>query len=273
MKWAEIHPSPDRYDFSAADALVAFARRHGMAVRGHNLVWAINNPGWLEHGTWTRDELLGILHAHIRAVVGRYRGQIAQWDVVNEVVDGRGELRDSIWLRRIGPEYIDLAFEWAHQADPGALLFDNEDASGDGRSVKQRGILRLVQSLRQRGVPISGVGIETHTGLYRHLGAHVSSFMRALNSVGVAAAITEMDVALPESPSQTDLDKQARIYAEVLDACLRARNCHTFVTWGFTDRYSWIPAAEPGLGHALPFDENYRPKPAFKTLLHRLSSG
>ena len=273
LKWPEIHPSQYQFDFSGGDALVAFARDHGMTVRGHNLVWAKNNPGWLEHGTWTRDQLLRILHMHIDAVVGHYRGKIAQWDVVNEVVNGRGELGNSIWLRTIGPQYIDLAFRWAHEADPKALLFDNEDANGEAHSAKEQGILKLVRGLRQRGVPISGVGIETHTGLDAHLGTRVSSFMRALSSLGVDAAITEMDVALPDAQTGRDLEMQAHIYADVLDACLHAPNCHTFVTWGFTDRYSWIPGAHPGMGHALIFDESYRPKPAFRALVSVLNSG
>ena len=113
MKWATIHPAPNRYDFTAGDRLVAFAEQHHMAVRGHNLVWHVQNPPWLTNGHFTRKQAIKVLRDHIHTVVGHYRGKIAQWDVVNEPLQDTGRCRDSIWLRTIGPKYIAMAFRFA----------------------------------------------------------------------------------------------------------------------------------------------------------------
>ena len=164
MKFGLVHPEPDRYDFADADYIVGFAEAHGMQVRGHNLVWHFQLPTWLTEGTWTRDELIDILHQHITTVVGHYRGRVAAWDVVNEAIADDGSLRDTIWLRGIGPEYIDMAFRWAHEADPDALLFYN-DYAGEGLGAKSDAIYALVQGLLERGVPINGVGLQMHVSL------------------------------------------------------------------------------------------------------------
>ena len=121
-------------------------------------------PAWLTEGTWTRDELIAIIREHITTVVGHYRGRVAAWDVVNEGVGDDGSLRDTIWLRGIGPEYIDMAFRWAHEADPDALLFYN-DYAGEGLGTKSDAIYALVQGLLERGVPINGVGLQMHVSL------------------------------------------------------------------------------------------------------------
>jgi endo-1,4-beta-xylanase len=266
MKWDTIHPAAGAYDFGPADEIVAFATTSHMQVRGHNLVWDNQNPDWLQHGTWTRDQLLAVLHDHIATVVGHYRGHVEQWDVVNEAVDFRGMLIRSIWLRVIGPDYLDLAFRWAHEADPSAQLFLNEDTIGVFPGAKNDVIVALVTGMTQRGVPIDGVGIQTHTDLYGSRLTHIATLMSRLRALGLEVAITELDVRLPDHHTEGDLAHQARIYRQVLRTCLQAPNCHTFVTWGFTDRYSWIPTSSPGYGTALPFDTQYRPKPAFDSL-------
>ena len=114
LKFGPVHPAPDRYDWRGADAIVEFAEEHDMLVRGHTLVWHRQLPAWVKDGDWTREELMEVLREHITTVVGRYKGRIVAWDVVNEAVEGNGELRDTIWLRVIGPEYFELAFRWAH---------------------------------------------------------------------------------------------------------------------------------------------------------------
>jgi endo-1,4-beta-xylanase len=266
MKWDTIHPEPDRYDFGPADSIVEFARDHHMAVRGHTLVWYRQVPSWVTDRSWTRDQLEQVLHDHIRTVVGHYRGKIAQWDVVNEAVDDKGRPRDSVWMRVIGPDYIDLAFKWAHEADPDAQLYYN-DYDTEYPSDKANAVRELVRGLEARGAPIDGVGIQAHELTVRSatpamLGAAIASFTDA----GLDVAITEADVGifLPAKPKH--LDEQAEIYRNLLDACLAARRCTAFVTWGFTDRHSWIPGEIKGFGDALPFDADYRPTPALRAL-------
>jgi endo-1,4-beta-xylanase len=266
MKWDTIHPEPDRYDFGPADSIVKFAREHDMAVRGHTLVWYRQVPEWVTDRSWTRPELEAVLHDHIRKVVGHYRGKIAQWDVVNEAVDDRGQPRDSVWMRVIGPDYVDLAFKWAHEADPDAELYYN-DYDIEYPSDKTNAVGKLVRGLKVRGAPIDGVGIQGHELTVRS--ATLAMWDAALASYTDAdldVAITEADVGifLPAQPE--NLDEQAEIYRNMLDACLAVRRCTAFVTWGFTDRHSWIPGEIKGFGDALQYDDDYEPKPALRAL-------
>src|SRR5688572_15807771 len=137
MKFDAIHPAQNTYNFTDADALIAYAEANGMAVRGHTLVWHSQLPGWLTGGNFTRDQTIAIMRDHILTVMGRYRGRILAWDVVNEAVsDNNGQLRtDSFWHQRIGPEYIAMAFQFARQADPNAVLYYN-DYSAEGAGAK-----------------------------------------------------------------------------------------------------------------------------------------
>lgn len=126
MKFSVVQPERGRFDFTQADALVAFAEAHAMQVNGHVLVWHQQLPDWLTQGHFGRDELKAILREHIRTLVTRYRGRVASWDVAAEAVGEDGRLRDTFWSRGIGPDYLDLAFRWAHEADPQARLRYND---------------------------------------------------------------------------------------------------------------------------------------------------
>lgn len=268
MKFGPLHPDRDRYDFSNADAIVDFAEAHGMRVRGHTLVWYNQLPRWLTEGNWTRDELIEILREHIMTVVGHYRGRVVVWDVVNEAIaDDGSSLRDSIWLRVIGPEYIDMAFRWAHEADPDALLFYN-DWGGEGQGQKWDATYALVRDLLQRGVPIHGVGLQMHVSLDSCPEPQdVAANIERLAALGLEVHITEMDVRIEMPATQEELDKQACIYRDMLRVCLSAENCTAFVLWGFADSHSWIPDFFQGCGAALIFDEAYDPKPACNALM------
>lgn len=270
MKWAIVHPQPDVYDFRAADVIVSFAARHHMAVRGHTLVWYNQNPEWLLRGHFGREQLIAILRDHIATVVGRYRGRVSQWDVVNEAVDDGGGLRHNVWLDRIGPDYIALAFRFAHEADPGARLFYN-DYLIERRGPKARAVKRLVRQLLAWHVPISGVGFQLHTLPSLFSAPDLAHKMASFGRLGLDVAITEHDVWLAPPFDQAALREQARVYRASLATCLAAPNCHTYVTWGFTDRYSWVPATFPPFGEALPFDAGLSPKPAAYALHEELA--
>jgi len=273
MKFGLVHPEPDRYDFADADYLVDFAEAHGMQVRGHTLVWHFQLPTWLTEGTWTRDELIGILREHITTVVGHYRGRVAAWDVVNEAVGDDGSLRDTIWLRGIGPEYIDMAFRWAHEADPDALVFYN-DYAGEGLGAKSDAIYALVQGLLERGVPINGVGFQMHVSLrWPPAPEAVAANVARLGALGLQVHITEMDVRIQDGTGTVDerLAAQANIYRDMMDVCLASSACKAFVTWGFTDRHSWIPLFTDNPDVPLLFDESYRPKPAYYAIMDALA--
>ena len=267
MKLGALRRERDRYDFSGADAVVAFAENNAMQVRGHTLVWHQGLPAWVVQADFSRDELLSLLKEHITTTLRRYRGRVRYWDVVNEVLRANGTLRNEIWRRGIGPEYVELAFRVASEADPEAQLFYNEYGA-EGSGIKSDGVYELVRSLRQRGVPVHGVGMQMHVSVDDYPRPEdVAANMRRLATLGVDVHITEMDVRIPLPVTEEKLNAQACIYRAMLDVCLSAPNCKSFVLWGFTDRYSWIPEYFPGYGAGLIFDESYRPKPAYYALV------
>jgi endo-1,4-beta-xylanase len=271
FKFDALHPAPDRYDWAAADAIVSFAEAHGMRVRGHTLVWHNQLPSWVTEGGYTRDELIAILRDHIHTVVGHYRGRVAAWDVVNEAVNDDGTLRDTLWLRGIGPEYLDLVFQWAREADPDALLFYN-DYGGEGLGTKSDAIYDLVAGMRQRGVPIDGVGLQMHiTANYYPPLDDLAANIQRLGDLGLVVHITEMDVRIEHPVTEDKLAQQANVYRDALEVCLQADHCTAFVLWGFTDRHSWIPGFFPGTSAALIFDEQYQAKPAYYALREALA--
>jgi endo-1,4-beta-xylanase len=286
LKWEVVHPEPHSFDFSQADQVVDFAIGHGMKVRGHTLVWHQQNPKWLKEGKYSSAELGQILESHIKTVVGHYRGKIFAWDVVNEAFDELrpGQLRSTIWrdqpgigLAANGSSYIERCFRWAHEADPQALLFYNE-AEAEAMNPKSDAIYAMVRDFRQRGVPIAGVGVQMHIANLHADVASVSANIKRFTALGVQVHITEMDVALPVDANRDvrhqDLQLQADIYRQIAAACLSHPGCTAIQTWGFTDKYSWIGShSKQTQGAALPFDQNYRAKPAYVALWDALAAG
>src|SRR5690606_13510699 len=266
LKFGPLRPTPTTFQFTRADQILDFAEAHDMAIRGHTLVWHQQLPGWLENGNWTRESLIDALRAHIQTVVGRYKGRIAAWDVVNEPIADDGSMRESVWLDVIGPDYIDLAFRWAHEADPDARLFLN-DYNTEGLGTKSDAIYALAQRLRGDGVPIHGVGLQMHVSTeFAPSVSDVAANIARLGQLGLEVHITEMDVRIPLPASSAELAQQADLYQSMLEVCLEAWNCTSFVIWGFTDRYSWVPQTFEGYGAALPFDSDYEPKFAYSAL-------
>ena len=272
MKWSTVHPARDTYDFTAGDRLVRFAEQHGMKVRGHNLVWENFNPAWLTALTPSRPEAIALLRDHITAVVSHYRGKIAQWDVVNEALaeGDHGSMRDGVWLRWIGPEYVPMAFRFAHDADPSAQLFYN-DYDWRSPGPKTDHILELAQHIRETGAPIDGVGIQLHVLHSLKVAAELSK-LRAIARAGFDVAMTEVDNRRKLPTTTAALDDQERKFGDLLGMCLAIPRCRTFNLWGFTDRHSWIPGSFPGFGAGTVMDKRLRPKPAFFALRRALLS-
>jgi endo-1,4-beta-xylanase len=272
LKFETLHPAPERYEFGDSETIIDFAENNNMAVRGHTLIWHRALPGWIEKGKFSSPELTSILKEHILTVVGHFRGRIGAWDVVNEALNDDGSLKDTIWLRKIGPDYIALAFQWAHEADPEALLFYN-DYGSEGLNQKSNAIYNLVSSLKQRNVPIHGVGFQTHiTPDYSlkiiEMGANMNRFFK----LGLQTDITELEIRIKDPPTKEQLESQAQTYSNILKMFLAAGNGKAFVLWGFHDPHSWVPAFFHGYGSALIFDDLYRPKPAYYTLLNTLKT-
>jgi endo-1,4-beta-xylanase len=272
MKMGLLRPAREAFAWADADALLQFAQDHQQAVHGHTLVWHRQIPRWLDERKWTRDELIDILREHILAVVGRYKGRVKMWDVVNEAVEGDGSLRQSIWLRMIGPEYIELAFRWAHEADPAALLLYN-DFGAEGLGRKSDGVYRLVADLKSRGVPIGGIGLQMHMALGGHIPEDDFRMnLERLANLGLELHVTEADIRIPMPVTSSALQSQAEEYGQLLKIFIGNRNARSWTFWGITDRYSWVPAEFKSYGAALPWDGEYQPKPAHRALLDALGA-
>jgi endo-1,4-beta-xylanase len=283
MKWQVIRRTPDAFDFHAADEVVRFAQAHGMKVRGHCLVWDHNNPDWLAQGRFTHTEMSRLLQEHITTVMQHYAGQVFAWDVVNEALDENGQFKDSPWFNQPGiglsgngAAYVEQAFRWAHEADPHAKLFYNENQC-EGLNRKSDAVYAMVKDFKQRGVPIDGVGLQMHIPHLNFDAASVTANIARLTALGIQVHITELDVSLPldsmGEASETDLQRQAEIYREVVKACLQNPGCTAIQTWGFTDKYSWIGSHTHGTrGGALLFDRAYKPKPAYDAMIDQILS-
>jgi endo-1,4-beta-xylanase len=263
MEMSQLEPARGRFAFGRADDIVAFAARHGMPVRGHTLVWDEMIPGWVRHREWTPEGLRRVLHRYIATVVRHYRGRVEEWDVVNEPLTADGRLRRSLWERVIGPRYIELAFRWAHRANPHAALFLNEYGA-EWSDPKERALHRLVARLRREHVPVTGVGFQAHLRLDAHPPqAELTGVLRSFAALGVRLEVTELDVAAAGRGSLARrLQIEAGAYRAVAASCRAVPACTRVTTWGVTDAASWLGARERGL----PFDTAYRPKPAWWAL-------
>lgn len=266
MKFGPIHPQKDTYNFTDADAIVEYAKANDMKIRGHTFVWHVQQPRWIEEGSYTRDQLLTILREHITTVMGRYKGKIFAWDVVNEAVMDDGTMRETVWSKTIGPDYIGQAFRMAHQVDPSAKLIYN-DYANVGMDSKSNAIYTMVKGMKERGVPIHGVGMQSHFQLPPPSMTDVDANFKRLAALGLEVHVTELDVRMLLPATESMLSQQTKAYSDYLRVCLANTNCTMFYLWGFTDKYSWIPGKFPGYGDALIFDKEYKPKAPYHALM------
>jgi endo-1,4-beta-xylanase len=271
MKPDALQPVQNQFNFKKADSLVNFAERNNMKIRGHCLVWHKQIPKWMQDTALSKEQMLQILKNHITTVVSRYKGRISEWDVVNEAIEETPpfNLRASIWQTKIGPNYLDSAFVFAHRADPEALLFYNDyDAEDMGK--KSSAVFNLVRDLKERGVPINGVGLQCHFKVDSFNISEMDENMKSISSLGLLANITELDISIPRNQLKSDsLQKeQAQNFGNLMKLCLRNKNCTSFIIWGLTDKYSWIPGYSKNTrGSALIFKDDYTKKYAYNTLI------
>lgn len=283
MKFSSVHPQQERYTFEDADVIASFAREQGMALRGHTLVWHNQTPDWLFEnetgGLVERDVLLERLKEHIETVVGRYKDVIYAWDVVNEVIsddadDANAFLRPSKWLDIAGEDFIAKAFEFAHEADPQALLFYNDYNESDPH--KRERIYRLVRSLLDQGVPIHGVGLQAHWNLYDPSLDDMRAAIERYAQLGLQLQLTELDVSVFRfedrrtdlvQPSQEMLELQAERYESIFRLLHEYKEHISAVTfWGAADDYTWLDNFPVRGRKNWPFlfDELHRPKEAYQ---------
>lgn len=299
MKWELIHPEPGEYDFEAADRFVAFGEENDMFIVGHTLVWHSQVPDWVfedENGNrLDREALLERMRDHIHTIVGRYEGRVDGWDVVNEALNEDGSLRETPWLEIIGEDYLEKAFQFAHEADPDAELYYNDYTLEN--PPKRDGAVRLVQNLLDAGVPVTGIGTQAHHRLDSNSPSveDQAAAIEAFADLGVDVMITELDIAVLPRPQEhwgADISQSAELqdelnpypdafpdsmqqalaqrYAELFDVFLEYQDDITRVTfWGVRDGDSWLnnwPIAGRTT-YPLLFDRNGDPKPAFDAVV------
>jgi endo-1,4-beta-xylanase len=283
MKWGALRPSQGVFDFAQADKLMRFAALAGQKVRGHNLCWHEGNPAWLKP-TATKENARQLLTEHILTVAGHFRGRLHSWDVVNEAIDPKDKqpdgLRKSLWYDLIGPEYLELAFRTAASADPDAKLTYNDygfELDTPDNVTKREQVLALVRRLKERGVPIHAVGVQSHLPADGPLpGAGLIAFIRELGKMGLEVYITELDVnTVKIAGGNAEQDAAvARVYREYAALVLAEPNAKALLTWGITDAHTWLnemkrPWAERPDGsrqRPLPFDADLKPTAAFFAL-------
>ncbi len=253
LKWETVHPASDRFDFTQADTIADFTRRHGIAMRGHTFCWHRSLPSWVTQSV-TKQNAEAVLVDHIHRVAGHYKGTIQSWDVANEAInpsDGlTGDWRNSFWYRTLGPSYIEVACRAAREADPTAVLCYNDyGLEGDGASgsVKRKAVLAMLRTLLDRGVPIGAVGIQSHlrAGRADSFGPGLARFLLDLKALGLAVYITELDVDDSGLDPASSNEIVAGVYKRYLDLVLETGAVSAILTWGVWDTPHYT-AATPG---------------------------
>ena len=268
MKWDTTEPSNGSYNFGPGDGIVSFAQAHGMRVRGHNLVWHSQLPGWVS--STPASQVKSVMESHITTEVTHYKGKIYAWDVVNEPFNDDGTYRQDVFYNAFGggEQYIADAVRTAHAADPAAKLYIN-DYNIEGENAKSNAMYTLAQQLLAQGVPLGGIGLESHF-IVGQVPSSMQANMQRFAALGLDVAVTELDDRMPTPASSANLQQQATDYGNIVKWCLGVARCVGVSQWGVGDPDSWIPGTFPGYGAATMYDNNYQPKPAYNAALSAL---
>jgi len=265
MKWENTEPEQGVFTFAGGDQIVQQAEHHGQLMRGHNCVWHQQLADWVTDGDFDNATLLGIVENHCGTLVGHYKGKIYSWDVINECLNDDGTFRESVFFNTTGTAYIPAAFRAARKADPHAKLYIN-DFNIEGEGAKSTAMINLVKSLKAEGVPIDGIGVQSHL-IVGEVPTTMKQNLQAFADLGVDVAITELDVRmnLPSTPAL--LEQQKKDYMTVIEACKAVSRCVGVTLWDWTDKFSWVPGTFAGQGAACPWDENFVKKPAYDGII------
>jgi endo-1,4-beta-xylanase len=278
MKWDTVEGSRGSFNYGPGDAVVNFATQRGAKVKGHTLVWHSQLPGWVS----SASDVKTVMVNHITSVMTHYKGKLHAWDVVNEAVDvdnkltgmGNARLRDSVFKTKIGTDYIDLAFQTARKVDPSAKLFYN-DFSTEGMNDKSDYVYKMVKSMKERGIPIDGVGIQTHIGTPNDspTAAEVKQNIDRIAALGLEIQISELDVNGCDGITDAAM---ATIYHDLVAACVQQPLCTAVTVWGINDGRSWLNSFSEAKcngqsARALLFTDSYQKKGTYTAVVNALT--
>ena len=270
MKWDTTEPSQGQFNFSGGDAIVQFAQAHNQQVRGHNLVWHSQLPGWVSN--LPAGQVQAAMENHITKEATHYKGEVYSWDVVNEPFNDDGTYRTDAFYNAMGKDYIADALRTAHAADPGAKLYIN-DYNIDGTGAKADAMYQLASDLKKAGVPLDGIGFQGHLAIQYSFPSNMQQNLQRFADLGLDVAFTELDVRMEMPSDSTKLATQADYYRQVTSACLAVTRCVGITVWDFDDKYSWVPSTFSGQGAADLYDENLQTKPAYTAVQTALGGG
>jgi len=293
MKFDKIEYAQNSFDFSEGDWLVNYAQQHKYRVHGHTLIWQDALPNWVLNFQGDSSAWENIFKTYITTVVSHYKGKVASWDVVNEAIrDDNGQLNDadlipgdpesgSVWCQHLGQDYIARAFQYAHTADPDALLFYNDFGNDNGgwNDQKLDALINLVTGIKKRGIQIDGIGIQMHINLTTS-NSNITSTLQKMAATGLKIHISELDIAVNPNndPSMVFTDSIATLQsnkyqfiAETYRAVIPVEQQYGITMWEFSDANSWIPLTYNRKDWPLPFDANYKKKPAYYGFLMGLT--
>jgi endo-1,4-beta-xylanase len=267
MKWDTTERSRGSFNFGPGDQILSFAQAHGMRVRGHNLVWHAQLPSWV--GSTPLNQVQSVMQNHIATEAGHYKGKLYAWDVINEPFNEDGSLRNDVFYQAMGQGYLATALRAARAADPGAKLYIN-DYNIEGVNAKSNGLYSLAQSMLAQGVPLDGIGLESHF-VVGQVPSSLLTNMQRFAALGLDVAVTELDDRIQLPASSSALQQQATDYSTVVKDCLQVARCVGVSQWGVDDGHSWIPGTFPGYGAATFYDAGYQPKPAYNATVSALN--
>jgi len=283
MKPALIHPQEDTYNWGPADKIIEFAEANGIKMRGHTLCWHSQTGQWMFKDSLgnpaSKELVLKRLEDHIKTVVGHYKGRIYAWDVLNEVITDNDTAKSiyridrNPWMQICGEEYIPKIFQWAHEADPDAVLVYN-DYNTENPGKRDR-IYTMVKGLLDAGVPVHAIGMQAHDELGTPTEENLRATIKKFSSLGVKLQVTELDISIYANRADTigvgftpeREQKQADLYRMEFNVFREYKDVITGVTfWNVSDRGSWRDnrrGGPQGKVYPLLFDENLKPKKAF----------